>query len=242
MAAARIFDQITQEMANEMITSRHVRTTALGGWESNRKPNYQGYVTVKVYGGGEYNAAKIHQVALIAYNRRDELKATLGRSNYDISHLCHNGKYFRPEHLIVESCTNNQRRKICNGQKILAHDGFCYHPCRHGRVEKLRKCILPVHHLEDNTPNSGEQTSVAATTYHDPDDIAALDVTADNMVILKKLPVRPYLNQVALIATNRLDELKKTLGKRSYCLVTQLCHNNLCINPEHNRRVKIKPL
>ncbi|KAK9257538.1 zinc-binding loop region of homing endonuclease-domain-containing protein, partial [Lipomyces tetrasporus] len=116
-------------------------------------------------------------ISLIASNRRDELKMTLGRrgrSTYDISHLCHNSKCFNPEHLIVESGTNNRRRKICNGQKILVHDGFSYHPCPHGKVEKLRKCILPLHHLEkDNTPNSGEQTS-AATTHPHPDDIATL--------------------------------------------------------------------
>ncbi|KAK9359166.1 zinc-binding loop region of homing endonuclease-domain-containing protein [Lipomyces starkeyi] len=222
-------------------------------------------VAAAIAEAGKQHNAKIYQIALIAYNRRDELEATLGRSNYDISHLCHNGKCFSPEHLIVESSTNNQRRKICKGQKILVHNGFSYHPCPHGRVEKLRKCILPLHHLEGNTPNCGEQTSAAAT-------ITTLDTTADkydmitpkmaqelidryrgdttelgcwqsklkayrrnssSKVILKKLPVGPCLNQVALIATNRLDELKKTLDKRGYYAVTQLCHNNLCINPEH---------
>ncbi|KAK9245420.1 zinc-binding loop region of homing endonuclease, partial [Lipomyces tetrasporus] len=106
-------------------------------------------------------------IALIADNRRDELNATLGGSNYDISHLCHNGKCFNPEHLIAESGANNQRRKICNGQRILVHDGFSYHPCPR-RVEKLRKCILPLHRLKDNTPDFEEQTSTAATTDHDP--------------------------------------------------------------------------
>ncbi|KAK9243106.1 hypothetical protein V1506DRAFT_555654 [Lipomyces tetrasporus] len=143
MTAARILAQITQEKANQIITSRHIRTTDLGCWEANGKPDDKGYGHVTL----------MHQIALIAYNRLDELKVTLGRSNYDISHLCHNGN------------VNNQRRKICNGQKILVHDGFSYHPCPHARVEKLRKCILPVHHLEDNTPNCGGQTSAPASTY-----------------------------------------------------------------------------
>ncbi|KAJ8102046.1 zinc-binding loop region of homing endonuclease-domain-containing protein [Lipomyces tetrasporus] len=276
MTATSVFDKITQEKANEMITQRHVRTTDLGCWESNSKADPRGYVRVKVYVcGEEKHSAKIHQISLIASNRRDELKMTLGRrgrSTYDISHLCHNSKCFNPEHLIVESGTNNRRRKICNGQKILVHDGFSYHPCPHGKVEKLRKCILPLHHLEkDNTPNSGEQTS-AATTHPHPDDIATLDADADDYdmitpkmaqklldryrgettglgcwlsklkvhpghsssrVILKNLPVRPSLSRVALIATNRRDELQQSLGKRSYYLVTHLCHDNRCINPEH---------
>jgi hypothetical protein len=143
-----------------------------------------------------------------------------------------------PEHSIMESGTNNQRRKICNGQRTLVHDGFSYHPCPHGRVEKLRKCILPLHRLEDNTPDFEEQTSTAATT--DPDPLTN-DATAhkfdqitptmaqdlidryrgpttelgcwqsktkwqDCRVILRNIAVRPWMRQLALIATNRIDD------------------------------------
>ncbi|KAK9389276.1 hypothetical protein V1515DRAFT_518487, partial [Lipomyces mesembrius] len=79
--------------------------------------------------------------------------------SYDVSHLCHNRKCFNPEQLIVELRTNNQRRQICNG-----HRSFSYHPCAHGGVEKMRKCILPVQHLQDTMPNSYEQASTEATT------------------------------------------------------------------------------
>ncbi|KAK9242332.1 hypothetical protein V1506DRAFT_547896 [Lipomyces tetrasporus] len=64
------------------------------------------------------------------------------------------------------------KRRICSGHRILVHDGFSYHPCAHGSLEKMRKCILPVQHLQDTMPNSDEQTSTAATTEPDPDDIA----------------------------------------------------------------------
>ncbi|KAK9242183.1 zinc-binding loop region of homing endonuclease-domain-containing protein, partial [Lipomyces tetrasporus] len=271
--AVRILNQLTQEKANQIITSRHIRTTDLGCWEGNSRPDYKGYVYVMLSVCGEAQTARVHQVALVAYNRRDELEATLGQSNYDISHLCHNGNCFNPEHLIVESSTNNLRRRICNGQKVLVHSEFSYHPCPHGRIEKLRKCILPLHYPEDNAPNAngGEQKPAPAYIYPDPDDTPTLDVTAgkydiitpttaqelleryrgdttelgcwlsklkgDNrkgpIVVLKELPVRPSLRQIALIATNRRDDLKKALGRASFYTIAALCHNNRCINPEH---------
>ncbi|KAK9246401.1 zinc-binding loop region of homing endonuclease-domain-containing protein [Lipomyces tetrasporus] len=273
MGAARLLELINQEKANYIIISRRVKITDLGCWESNARPTNRGYITVSVAIGGESGSLKLHQIALIADNRRDELNATLGDSGYDISHLCHNGKCFNPAHLIAESSVNNQRRKICSGQRILIHDGFSYHPCPHGRVEKLCKCILPLHRLEGNTPDFEEQTSAVATAYPYTDEIVTVndDATTNkydmitptmaqglidryrgdttelgcwqskrkadgNMspkVILKELPVRPRLNQVALIATNRRDELKKALGHVRYCAISQLCHNIVCINPEH---------
>ncbi|KAK9372074.1 zinc-binding loop region of homing endonuclease-domain-containing protein, partial [Lipomyces chichibuensis] len=195
--AARMFNQLTREKANQIVSSRHYRTTDLGCWEGNSKPDDRGYVHVKLSVGGEARTARVHQVALVADNRRHEVEATLGQSNYDISHLCHNPKCFNPEHLIVESSSNNQRRKICNGQKILVHSGFSYHPCPHGRVEKLRKCILPLHHLEDNAPNAngGEQQSAPASIYPDPDDPPALDVTAGKYDIITPTKAQELLER-----------------------------------------------
>ncbi|KAK9327452.1 zinc-binding loop region of homing endonuclease, partial [Lipomyces starkeyi] len=90
-------------------------------------------------------------LAVIATNREDELNTTLDRSSrsrFDISHLCHNAKCFNPEHIIVESATNNNRRRTCNGQKVIVYGNFTYHPCTHDGVEKKRKCILPTLRLE----------------------------------------------------------------------------------------------
>ncbi|KAK9483444.1 zinc-binding loop region of homing endonuclease-domain-containing protein [Lipomyces starkeyi] len=222
-------------MANEIITSGHVRTTDLGCWESNGKPTNKGIVNVKVSIGGA--VAKIYQVALIAYNRRDELEATLGRSNYDISHLCHNGKCFNPEHLIVDSGTNNQRRRICNGQKILIHDGFIAdHPCPHGSVEKMRTCILPAEHGQDAVATSVERgASTEPTPAPDLDDELKARLGYGRLTI-KELGVRPFLHQLAVIATSRGDELKTTLDRSSWPRrfdVSHLCHNGKCFNPEH---------
>jgi hypothetical protein len=80
-------------------------------------------------------------------------------------------------------------------------------------------------------PNSEDQPSTEATSAPDLDDIAACSMTLISMtrlrcwgsklksdrqcshckVVLKKLPVRPLLHQLALIAANRRDEQKKTL-------------------------------
>ncbi|KAK9240565.1 zinc-binding loop region of homing endonuclease-domain-containing protein, partial [Lipomyces kononenkoae] len=79
----------------------------------------------------------------------EELRVTLGSNSFNISHLCHNRTCFNPEHLVVESRSNNMRRQACNGHKVLVGDDFSYHPCSHGSVEKMRKCILPVEHGQD---------------------------------------------------------------------------------------------
>ncbi|KAK9482770.1 hypothetical protein V1527DRAFT_475318 [Lipomyces starkeyi] len=67
----------------------------------------------------------VHQLALIAANRRDELRTALGRSRYySISQLCHNQQCFNPEHLIVESNSDIRKRKACKGKTIIVHEGF----------------------------------------------------------------------------------------------------------------------
>ncbi|KAK9481776.1 zinc-binding loop region of homing endonuclease-domain-containing protein [Lipomyces starkeyi] len=165
---------ITLTRANEIVKSHHHRTTSLGCWESNNKPHHRGYAHVAVTAGGKPFTACLHQLALIAHNRRDELKLTLGSISFDISHLCHNRRCFNAEHLVVESRQTNKVRQTCNGHKILVHDEFSYHPCSHGSDEKMRKCILPVERLHDAMPTGeedDEQTSTEAPAT-DQDDTA----------------------------------------------------------------------
>ncbi|KAK9374952.1 uncharacterized protein V1513DRAFT_55562 [Lipomyces chichibuensis] len=107
MVAHRL-DEITPLMANQIINSHHHRTTSLGCWESQAKPHHSGYAIVSVSIGFTTN---LHLIALIADNRHGELKTALGRSNFDVSHLCHNRTCFNPEHLIVESIQHDGYRQ-----------------------------------------------------------------------------------------------------------------------------------
>ncbi|KAK9487997.1 hypothetical protein V1527DRAFT_403015 [Lipomyces starkeyi] len=140
----------------------------------------------------------------------DELRATLYGYGYDVSHLCHNRKCFNPENLVVESRLNNRRRQACSGHKILVGDGFSYHPCAQGSVEKMRKCILS--DLQVTVPNSEAQASTEETPAPNPDGIATSRLKPDRWgycrVDLTNLQVRPLLHQLALIADNRGAELK----------------------------------
>ncbi|KAK9352180.1 zinc-binding loop region of homing endonuclease [Lipomyces doorenjongii] len=86
----------------------------------------------------------LHQLALMANGRGAELKTTLGTTSFDFSHLCHNGKCFNPDHLVVESEQNNLRCRTCVGHKVILYGDFEYNPCQHGEFEKMRKCILSV--------------------------------------------------------------------------------------------------
>jgi hypothetical protein len=149
-AAADKFDEITPIMAQQLINKYRAITTDLGCWESEKKPDMRyGHTYVQLRKLGVL--PMLHQLAVIATNRGDKLKTTLGvsgRTGLHVSHLCHNGKCFNPEHIIVESMTNNLRRKCCNGRKVITYGDFTYHPCQHGEVEKMRKCILPALRLE----------------------------------------------------------------------------------------------
>ncbi|KAK9489249.1 zinc-binding loop region of homing endonuclease-domain-containing protein, partial [Lipomyces doorenjongii] len=204
------FDKITQTMANELVRSYHHRTTSLGCWESNCRPRRLGYVYVDVRRGACRLTPGLHQLALIAGNRRDELKVTLDSNSFDISHLCHNNICFNPEHLIVESRLNNRRRQACNGHDILVHDGFSYHPCSHGVVEKMRKCILPVRPLQETMPNTNERPSIEATPAQDIHDIATTNNDTDAATAANKFDhITPTRAQELI---NRYRTLTTDLG------------------------------
>ncbi|KAK9482275.1 zinc-binding loop region of homing endonuclease-domain-containing protein, partial [Lipomyces starkeyi] len=202
--ASHKFDKITQTRANELVHSYRNWTTTLGCWESNAKPKPRGYVFVSIAGaGGRRDDIGLHQLVLIADNRRDELRVTLSSNSLDVSQICHNRKCFNPEHLVAESRINNARRQACNGHKILVHDDFSYHPCSHGSVEKMRKCILPLQHLKGIMQNSDVQPSTEATPAPALQDTATTNNNTD-----KKLHVKPALHHLALIADNRAAELR----------------------------------
>ncbi|KAK9368605.1 zinc-binding loop region of homing endonuclease-domain-containing protein [Lipomyces kononenkoae] len=167
---AHNLDLITPTKANEIVNYYHHKTTSLGCWESNLQLNNCGYHTVCVSAGGKRITIKLHQLTLVANNRLDELNLTLGSFSFDVSHLCHNTRCFSAQHLVVESRQTNRARQACNGQKILVHDEFSYHPCSHGSVEKMRKCILPVQRLCDTMANRDEQTSTEESPAPDLDD------------------------------------------------------------------------
>ncbi|KAJ8101481.1 zinc-binding loop region of homing endonuclease-domain-containing protein [Lipomyces tetrasporus] len=196
---SHISDKITQTMATDLLNSYHHMTTTLGCWESHKKPRPRGYVLVRV---GPRREVGLHQVALIADNRRDELKITLGSNSFDISHICHNRKCFNPEHLVVESRRTNTRRQSCNGHKILVADDFSYHPCAHGSVEKMRKCILPVHHLAGLMQNSDKQPSTEAPPAPHLDDTATNNIAADKYDHITLTMARELINQYRAVTTD----------------------------------------
>ncbi|KAK9362992.1 hypothetical protein V1504DRAFT_489948 [Lipomyces starkeyi] len=229
-------DLITHAKANETIKSHHDRTTSLGCWESNAKLNQAGYYPVTVSAGGKRFKTFLYQITLIAHERLCAVAA---------SHLCHNRKCFNPEHLVA-----------CNGHKILLGADFSYHPCAHGSVEKMRKCILPVQHLQATMPHSETQASTEATPAPDLDNIAnnngALADRLDSITPMmgKELvdkyhvattdlgcwvsKLKPDTNGRCVVVLWKLNVRLTGSGKRStYYSVSNLCHNRQCFNPEH---------
>ncbi|KAK9311663.1 zinc-binding loop region of homing endonuclease-domain-containing protein [Lipomyces starkeyi] len=118
-ADADKFDHITPMMAQQLINRYHAVTTDLGCWQSKRNDARLRVEIRKL-------RPLMYQIAFITTNRGDELKTTLGRSSYDVSHLCHDSKCFNPDHLVVESKKNNLRRRVCNGHKVIIYGDFSH--------------------------------------------------------------------------------------------------------------------
>nr|ABF71490.1 putative homing endonuclease [Pleopsidium chlorophanum] len=152
------YDAITVAEALRVCNEhRHQVMGPLGCWESNLagRPN-SGYQRVNLRNtviNGRKAEVRIylHQLTLIADNRRGELMAAVLESELamECSHLCHNGRCFRPSHLVVEPRAENKERQTCNGHFIIKHGGMTYNPCRHGFGSLRRDCLLPVKVVPD---------------------------------------------------------------------------------------------
>ncbi|KAK9236995.1 zinc-binding loop region of homing endonuclease-domain-containing protein [Lipomyces kononenkoae] len=259
---------ITQEMAEKLINKYQAITTDLGCWTATLKPDQNGACRL------DLRKLKVkpflHHLALIADNRRAELKKTLGQRGryYKASHLCHDKKCFNPRHLLVESNSDASKRIACKGKTIVVDAGIRTHPCVHGGDDDKYKCILREEWRQDTAPKDDEGTPTPGVDSMVTDNDADADTFKHNHITqemaqelvhnyraittdlgcwmatlkpdqngycrvhLRKLKVRPFLHQLALIADNRLAELKKTLRSTSLD-ISHLCHNSSCFNPEH---------
>lgn len=131
-----------------------------GCWFSNAKPKKGPYTLLNLvktpHPSGQGNigfAVYRHRLAIVAKGEASLL--ALASTNYQISHLCHNGGCFRPEHLEMEPAELNTARNECRGRSILMlPDGVFLHPCPHWDWLGSRghpKCILPVEYIPENT-------------------------------------------------------------------------------------------
>lgn len=160
-------DLITTDHARELLMAKRTEvTTGTACWiAAGEQAHENGYKAVNL--ANTYSRVPghiqqkigikklyLHQLALIASNRRDELLwCTQANKLFQVSHLCHNSGCFNPEHLIVEESDRNKARNTCQGHEIIEYSGLGamrYHPCAHGgeRNEYLR-CILPVRAIEE---------------------------------------------------------------------------------------------
>jgi Zinc-binding loop region of homing endonuclease len=136
---------------------RPPRTTALGCWITNNAPAHpNGYVKVNLrntyYGESKLEIQPfLHQLSVVAKGRGSQLPVT-ANGEYEISHLCHNGGCFNPEHLVIEPSALNKARNSCKGSHIICVEGVIeVNPCPHwddrvwygGRDGPRRCCVLP---------------------------------------------------------------------------------------------------
>src|ERR1700761_8773135 len=154
-----IYD-LPPQWARNYLLGQRVRVTNGGCWESDNAQGDKGYVkfnigsTTKpgvqvsfnnsVPGIGNVNPYA-HQLAAVAAGCGQMIMNTVtNAASYQVSHLCHNGSCFNPDHLVVESAALNKARNVCQGQVMtICNCGLIYNSCCHGSVEMMKKCLLP---------------------------------------------------------------------------------------------------
>ncbi|KAK9260424.1 zinc-binding loop region of homing endonuclease-domain-containing protein [Lipomyces tetrasporus] len=165
------------------------------------KPGVSSAFRVRVSRRGLRQFLFLHHLALIADNRRDELKGTLGIRGryYMVSHLCHDNNCFNPRHLHVESTSDNQKRRTCKGKTIIVRDGIRTHPCVHSGDENKYKCILPEEWMQDTAPKGDEQVSTTGTPT--PDESTLVTDIADKFSRITPTMAEELINRYHVITT-----------------------------------------
>lgn len=152
------FDRIPAALAQATIRFHQANgsTLPLGCWISQNAPSHpNGYVKInyrntRVDGQPLGIQIYLHQLTLIAHNRRGELQAAVDPArDLQVSHLCHEGRCYNPGHLAVEDGDMNKDRNTCQGHFIIKHGGMAWHPCAHWTRGVRQRCILPEKVLED---------------------------------------------------------------------------------------------
>lgn len=151
------FQLITEEHATEIIASAHTNSNDIGCHTSNLAPKHRnGYCSrnlrttrTRLTGSKELIGFQpyLHQLCLVAVGRRNDLKLATQHSGYQLSHLCHTGGCFNPDHIAVESSEHNKARNSCQGQWLVKYHDMTWDPCTHARRGIRKKCILPIHHI-----------------------------------------------------------------------------------------------
>lgn len=145
------WNRITEQYARGKVHDEHALFSVnddkgKGCWLSTRSPAHtSGYIKVNLRNTERIGFSPyIHQLSLIAVGRREELNLSLGDSDLQVSHLCHNPNCFNPNHLVIEPSRLNKSRNDCKNSKIVKFSFFfSYDPCPHGQIARKR-CILPI--------------------------------------------------------------------------------------------------
>lgn len=129
-------DPIIVEASLKKLTRQFPPEKNAKGCKITTKAPKERYVKAKIHGSSDRKEWYLHHLALIAVGRSSELEA-----NKHVSHLCGESRCYNPEHLCVETPTENANRKSCSAVKTFIKCPCCEHkfnPCQHGPP----RCIL----------------------------------------------------------------------------------------------------
>lgn len=160
-------ERITLDHARQLVEQRRTEVAlGMGCWVDTNAPTHaNGYKSINLantHSRVEGHTDKkiglqkmyMHHLALVGAGRRAELsRCTQANSIFQVSHLCHNGGCYNPDHLVVEESWRNKDRNSCQGHERIDYTGLGqmrYHPCSHGgEHNEYRRCVLPVRHITE---------------------------------------------------------------------------------------------
>lgn len=159
---ARHVDMITPEHAATILRERDSHTGPLGcRFLKNKSQHGSGYCAWNgrntysqnpdFFGQKINYKVLMHQMALIAAGRGEQLRMCLRNSNLQVSHLCHNGRCVNSDHLIPESPKDNLIRSHCKHLHVIKVGKKTIDPCRHSASNgMMRNCVLPIRYYTED--------------------------------------------------------------------------------------------
>nr|BAB87243.1 His-Cys box homing endonuclease [Coemansia mojavensis] len=150
--------QITANQAQQIVHGHIAKITkGRNCWKPTTKPTHRnGYCQINLrhtlLDASDKKIGRciyLHHLSLVAANKAHELtRLNAGKKRLQVSHLCHRGWCFNPEHLVVESQRLNAKRNNCKGNNIfITNNGVTINPCPHGKNGIRPSCILPIKHI-----------------------------------------------------------------------------------------------
>ena len=165
---------ISQDDALKTLQHAERKSNEQDCWLSTKVASHStGYVKCKLRGAALRQEFYLHQLAVIASGRKDQLQDARHGGVNECSHLCRNPSCFNPAHIWVEPKEINKQRNFCvrltcpcgTTMTNCTHEPPCKLWCVTTQIQKKkkRKRNRPIYHpeLKQFSSDSGPEVSLS---------------------------------------------------------------------------------